>query len=88
MVERRTENPCVPGSIPGPATILTASQRGGLFFIGEMAGSTPKSVDFNERHRIEPRPSICNFQSFYNRKPFVVSVSFFYGIPRLLSCFS
>ena len=55
---------------------------------GYKIGSTPKSVDFNERRRIEPRPSIYNFGSFYNRKPFVVSVSFFYGIPRLLSCFS
>ena len=50
-------------------------------------GSTPKRVDVNERRRIKPRPSICNFQSFYNRKPFVVSVSFSYGSLRLLSCF-
>ena len=50
-------------------------------------GSTPKRVDFNERRRIEPRPSICNFGSFYNRKPFVVSVSFSCGSLQLLSCF-
>ena len=50
-------------------------------------GSTPKRVDFNERRRIEPRPSICNFQSFYNRKPFVVSVSFSCGSLRLFRCF-
>ena len=49
--------------------------------------STPKRVDFNERRRIEPRPSICNFQSFYNRKPFVVSVSFSCGSLRLFRCF-
>ena len=54
----------------------------------EKNGSTPKRVDFNERRRIEPRPSICNFQSFYNRKPFVVSVSFSYGSLRLFRYFS
>ena len=53
-----------------------------------VVGSTPKRVDISERRRIEPRPSICNFQSFYNRKPFVVSVSFSYGSLRLFRCFS
>ena len=54
----------------------------------EFPGSTPKRVDFNERRRIEPRPSICNFRSFDNRKPFVVSVSFSCGSPRLFRYFS
>ena len=45
-------------------------QRG--FCEAKPSGSTPKRVDINERRRIEPRPSICNFQSFYNRKPFAV----------------
>ena len=53
-----------------------------------LGGATPKRVDFNERRRIEPRPSICNFRSFDNRKPFVVSVSFSCGSPRLLIAFS
>ena len=26
LVEQRTENPCVPGSIPGPATTLLSTQ--------------------------------------------------------------
>ena len=55
--------------------------------IMKKTGSTPKRVDFNERRRIEPRPSICNFRSFDNRKPFVVSVSFSCGSLQLLSCF-
>ena len=57
-------------------------------FVGSFFGSTPKRVDFNERRRIEPRPSICNFGSFDNRKPFVVSVSFSCGSPRLFRYFS
>ena len=51
-------------------------------------GSTPKRVDFSERRRIEPRPSICNFRSFYNRKPFVVLVSFSCGSLPLSRSFS
>ena len=56
------------------SNIIELHPKSPIFF-----GSTPKRVDFNERRRIEPRPSICNFQSFYNRKPFVVSVSFSCG---------
>ena len=59
-----------------------------VFNIRGNSGSTPKRVDFNERRRIEPRPSICNFGSFDNRKPFVVLVSFSCGSPRLFRYFS
>ena len=38
-------------------------------------GSTPKSVDFNERRRIGQGPSIDNFQSFYSRRLGVVLAS-------------
>ena len=38
-------------------------------------GSTPKSVDFNERRRIGQGPSIDNFQSFYSRRLGAVSAS-------------
>ena len=45
-------------------------------------GSTPKSVDFNERRRIGQEPSIDNFQSFYSRRLGVVLASSCGGSPR------
>ena len=45
-------------------------------------GSTPKSVDFNERRRIGQGPSIDNFQSFYSRRLGVVLASSCGGSPR------
>ena len=45
-------------------------------------GSTPKSVDFNERRRIGQGPSIDNFQSFYSRRLDVVLASSCGGSPR------
>ena len=42
---------------------------------GYKIGSTPKSVDFNERRRIGQGPSIDNFQSFYSRRLGVVLAS-------------
>ena len=49
---------------------------------GEHLGSTPKSVDFNERRRIGQGPSIDNFQSFYSRRLGVVLASSCGGSPR------
>ena len=46
------------------------------------SGSTPKSVDFNERRRIGQGPSIDNFQSFYSRRLGVVLASSCGGSPR------
>ena len=43
--------------------------------VSEVFGSTPKSVDFNERRRIGQGPSIDNFQSFYSRRLGVVLAS-------------
>ena len=47
-----------------------------------IVGSTPKSVDFNERRRIGQGPSIDNFQSFYSRRLGVVLASSCGGSPR------
>ena len=49
---------------------------------GELIGSTPNSVDFNERRRIGQGPSIDNFQSFYSRRLGVVLASSCGGSPR------
>ena len=52
------------------------------FGLGEDIGSTPKSVDFNERRRIGQVPSIDNFQSFCIRRLGVVLASSCGGSPR------
>ncbi len=46
-----------------------------ILFGSVLIGSTPKSVDFNERRRIGQGPSIDNFQSFYSRRLGVVLAS-------------
>ena len=44
LVEQRTENPCVPGSIPGGTTQKNQYKRTGFFFIAFSPKSTAYAV--------------------------------------------
>ena len=44
LVEQRTENPCVPGSIPGGTTQKNQYKRTGFFFIAFYPKSTAYAV--------------------------------------------
>ena len=52
LVERRTENPCVPGSIPGLATISYGFPRGRPFFLRPGAGSPRGFRRLRKKRRI------------------------------------
>ena len=50
LVEQRTENPCVPGSIPGGTTAKRLTKVGRFFVLGWsgcLASQNPHGVDVN-----------------------------------------
>ena len=57
LVERRTENPCVPGSIPGLATISYGFPRGRPFFFAPGRGQSARLSETAQKapHRISTR---------------------------------
>ena len=57
LVERRTENPCVPGSIPGLASISYGFPRGRPFFFAPGRGQSARLSDTAQKapHRISTR---------------------------------
>ena len=53
LVEQRTENPCVPGSIPGGTTLRNQSRNALVFLFYTAQFSSPKNIDKKKFHRPE-----------------------------------
>ena len=78
LVEQRTENPCVPGSIPGGTTKKTQSDRGCVFFLFKSYPYIPYSLYyFYSFYIVGTQHAVSSVEQFLRSKRanFVVSES-------------
>ncbi len=63
LVEQRTENPCVPGSIPGGTTEKTDSEKGQslLFLYNRIAEKADRTIDSPTNNKKRKPPEMDGF---------------------------